>query len=76
MTLRLIYIREAAAMLGIGKEALKRRLTLDRQWVKIYGDRLRVYPIDHRPNTSLRFDADEIARFLIRLQKRHQKIDH
>lgn len=56
-------------MLGVEKGALKRRLTPDRQWVEIYGGRIRTYPIDHRPDTSLRFDADEITRFLIRLEK-------
>lgn len=67
--MRLVYIREAAALLGVGKYTLKRRLTPDRRWVEIYGGRLRVYPIDHRPNTSLRFDADEITRLLISMQK-------
>lgn len=61
-------------MLGVGRDALRRRLTPDHKWVEIYGGRIRTYPIDHRPNTQLRFDADEITRFLISMQKGRPRI--
>lgn len=67
--MRLIYIREAAKLLGVSGFALKRRLSADRQWVEIYGGRLRIYPMDSNPTSHLRFDADEINRLLIRLHK-------
>jgi hypothetical protein len=66
---RLIFIREAAAMLGVSTWAMKRRLTPDRQWIEIYGGRLRVYPMDSTPTSHLRLDADEINRLLICLHK-------
>lgn len=67
--MRLIFIREAARLLGVGASALRRRVSSDRQWVEIYGGRLRVYPMDSTSTSRLRFDADEINRLLIRLHK-------
>ncbi|HLO02618.1 MAG TPA: hypothetical protein VK191_05885 [Symbiobacteriaceae bacterium] len=73
--MRLIFIREAATLLGVGASAIRRRVSSDRQWVEIYGGRLRVYPMDSTPTSHLRFDADEINRLLIRLRKERPPID-
>lgn len=67
--MRLVYLSEAAAMMGVGRYTLKNRLSPDRKWVEIYGGRLRVYPLDSNPHAKLRLDADEINRLLIRLHK-------
>jgi hypothetical protein len=66
---RLVFIREAAAMLGVNKMTLRRRLSPDRHWVEIYGGRLKVYPLDSNPTAKLRLDADEINRLLLGLKK-------
>jgi hypothetical protein len=66
---RLIRMSEAARMLGISAEALRRRAVKGGDWVEIYGGRIRAYRIDMHPNAERRFNADEIARLLARLQK-------
>ncbi|MDF2629524.1 MAG: hypothetical protein K0R39_3355 [Symbiobacteriaceae bacterium] len=66
--MRLIRMSEAARMLGVDAQTLRRR-SMGRDFVEIYGKQLRVYRMDIRPNAERRFDADEIGRLLARVQK-------
>lgn len=66
--MRLIRLNEAARMLGVDGDTLRRRAK-ESDYVEIYGMRLRVYRMDLKPNAERRFDADEIRRELDRLQK-------
>lgn len=66
--MRLIRSWEAARMLGIDADTLRRR-TKGREYLEIYGVRIRVYRMDVNPDSERRFDADEITRALAGLQK-------
>ncbi|HWI62945.1 MAG TPA: hypothetical protein VNT75_13950 [Symbiobacteriaceae bacterium] len=67
--MRLIRISEAAKMLGVDAETLRRRADKGGNYLEIYGGRIRVFRIDLTPNAERRFDADEIGRLLARLGK-------
>lgn len=66
--MRLVRLNEAARMLGIDGDTLRRRAK-DGNHVEIYGMRLRVYRMDLKPNAERRFDADEIRAALQFLQR-------
>ncbi|MFZ5825249.1 MAG: hypothetical protein ACOY94_13115 [Bacillota bacterium] len=66
--MRLIRLNEAARMLGVDGDTLRRRAKSG-DTVEIYGVRLRVYRMDPKPNAERRFDADEIRAALDRLQR-------
>jgi hypothetical protein len=55
-------------MLGIDADTLRRR-TKGREWLEIYGLRIRVYRMDVNPDSERRFDADEIERLLAGMKK-------
>jgi hypothetical protein len=71
---RLIRIREAARMLGVNAQTLRRR-SEGRDYVEIYGHRIRVYRMDLRPDAERRFDGDEIGRVLARVLKAPGRVD-
>lgn len=66
--MRLVRISEAARLLGVDADTLRRRAR-QKDWLDIFGHRLRVYRMDVRPDAERRFDADEIARLLTGLKK-------
>jgi len=65
---RLIRLNEAARMLGVDGDTLRRRAR-NRDYVEIYGFRFRVYRMDPRPDAERRFDADEIRAALDQLKQ-------
>jgi hypothetical protein len=67
IAVNLIRIGQAARMLGVDASALRRRLKGD--YVEIFGQRLRAYPMDLSADSERRFDEDEIRRLLARLIK-------
>lgn len=68
MRMRLIRLNEAARMLGVDGDTLRRRAR-NREFVEIYGLRLRVYRMDPKPDAERRFDADEIRLALDQLKR-------
>lgn len=66
--MRMIRLNEAARMLGVDGDTLRRRSKTG-DYIEIYGVRLRVYRMDLKPNAERRFDADEIRAALDRLQR-------
>lgn len=56
-------------MLGVNAHTLRRR-SEGKDWLELYGHRIRVYRMDLRPDAERRFDADEIRRVLARLEKK------
>lgn len=66
--MRLIRLSEAAKMLGIDGDTLRRRAKSS-DVVEIYGVKLRVYRMDLKPNAERRFDADEIRAALDQIQR-------
>jgi hypothetical protein len=63
----LIRIGRAARLLGVDASALRRRLKGD--YVEIFGERIRAYPMDLHPDSERRFNEDEIHRLLARLDR-------
>ncbi|MFZ5816126.1 MAG: hypothetical protein ACOY93_12575 [Bacillota bacterium] len=66
--MRLIRLNEAARMLGVDGDTLRRRAK-GGDSLEIYGVKLQVYRMDLRPNAERRFDADEIRAALDRIQR-------
>jgi len=66
--MRLIRISEAARLLGVDAETLRRRANKGGEYLEIYGHRIRFFRMDLRPDAERRFDADEINRVLVRLR--------
>lgn len=67
----LIPINEAARLLKVHPETLRRHETTDRRWCQIYGNRIRVYRLSHEPGQAAqrRYDRNEIIRLLNGLQR-------
>jgi CO/xanthine dehydrogenase Mo-binding subunit len=65
--MRLVRLSEAARLLGVDADTLRRRAAKTGDSLEIYGFRLRVYRMDVRPDAERRLDADEIRRGLARL---------
>lgn len=63
--MRLVRLQEAARLLGVDGDTLRRRAKQG-DWVEIYGQRIRIYRMDRRPDAERRFDADEIKAALER----------
>jgi hypothetical protein len=66
--MRLVRLNEAARMLGVDGDTLRRRAK-DGDQVEIYGFQLRIYRMHLKPNAERRFDADEIRAALERLHR-------
>lgn len=66
--MRLIRAGQAAKMLGVDTDTLRRRAA-GRSFLEIFGQRLTVYRMDIGPGAEGRFDADEIEHLLSRLRK-------
>jgi|GEM_PF-3291934 len=66
--MRLVRLNEAARMLGVDGDTLRRRAK-DREFLEIYGFRLNVYRMDAKASAERRFDADEIRALLSRMAK-------
>lgn len=66
--MKLISIRQAAKLLGLDPQGLRRRETGD-GWAEVYGHRIRVYRIDLTPRAQRRYDEDEIRRVLARIRR-------
>jgi hypothetical protein len=67
--MRLVRISEAARMLGVDAETLRRRANKGGDYLEIYGHQIRVYRMDLRSDAERRFNADEIGRVLARVLK-------
>jgi hypothetical protein len=65
--MRLIRIGQAAKMLGVDPDTLRRHIKGD--YATIFGLRLRAFPMDLNPGCERRFDADEIRRLLAQLER-------
>lgn len=65
----LVPIREAAKLLKVHPETLRRHETRDGQWCEILGVRLRVYRLSDSPTGQRRYDRAEILRLMARLQR-------
>ena len=65
----LIRMQEAAKLLGIDADTLRRRIK-GREWLEIYGHRIRIFRMDIKPGAERQFDADEIRRALAMKQAR------
>lgn len=63
--MRLVRLHEAARLLGVDGDTLRRRAKRG-DWVEIYGQRIKIYRMDPRPDAERRFDADEIRAALER----------
>lgn len=66
--MRLIRAGQAAKMLGVDTDTLRRRAA-GRRFLEIFGQRLTVYRMDIGPGAEGRFDADEIEQLLSRLRQ-------
>ncbi len=65
--MRLIRLSEAARILGVDAETLRRRANKGGDFLEVYGRRLRVHRMDKRPDAERRFDAYENGRLLAAL---------
>lgn len=66
--MKLIRAGQAARLLGVDTDTLRRRAA-GRDYLEIFGHRLRVYRMDVGPGAEGRFDEDEVRRLLARLSK-------
>ncbi len=66
--MRLVRLNEAARMLGVDGDTLRRRAK-GQDYLEIYGYRLSVYRMDAKANAERRFDADEIRALLSRMAR-------
>lgn len=69
--LDLVPIKEAAKLLRVHPNTLRRRETPDGRWCEMYGARIRVYRLsnDRGPASQRRYDRSEIARLMARMQR-------
>lgn len=67
-SVRLIRAGQAAKMLGVATDTLRRR-DGGRTYLEIYDGRLKVHRMDIGPGAEGRFDADEIEHLLRRLKQ-------
>jgi hypothetical protein len=67
----LVPIDQAAKLLKVHPNTLRRHETSDGRWCCIYGGRIRVYRLSNEPGPAAqrRYDRSEIVRFLSRLQR-------
>jgi hypothetical protein len=65
---KLIRAGQAARLLGVDAETLRRR-SKGKDYLEIYGHRLRVFRMDISPGAEGRYDEDEIRRVLARLDR-------
>lgn len=65
----LVPISEAARLLKVHPETLRRHETRDGKWCEMYGVRIRVYRLGDGPSAKRRYDRAEIARLVVRLQR-------
>jgi hypothetical protein len=66
--MKLIRAGQAARLLGVDAETLRRRAK-GKDYLEIYGHRVRVYRMDINPGSEGRYDEDEIRRVLARIQR-------
>ena len=65
----LIFINEAARLLKVHPETLRRHETADGRYCEIYGTRIRVYRLSNVPGGQRRYDRNEVVRLLNRLSR-------
>jgi hypothetical protein len=68
VNVRLVPTQEAARLLGIDADTLRRKARAGGGWVEVPWGRIRVYQLDPGRTSTRRFDADEI----IRLRQRRE----
>lgn len=66
--MKLIPISEAARLLGVDPDTLRRHETPD-GYLEIYGYRIRVYRLSPSPNARRRYDEREIYRVLSKMAR-------
>jgi hypothetical protein len=67
--MKLIRSGQAAKLLGVDPDTLRRRAA-GRDYLEIFGHRLRVYRMDIGPGAEGRYDEDEIRSLLARVQQK------
>lgn len=67
--MKLVSIQAAAQQLQVHPNTLRRNETTDGKWCEVYGTRIRVYKVSNAPKAQRRYDEEEIARVLSRLQR-------
>lgn len=66
--MKLIRAGHAARLLGVDAETLRRRAK-GKDYLEIYGHRVRVYRMDLSSGSEGRYDEDEIRRILARIER-------
>ncbi|MDB4897728.1 MAG: hypothetical protein JWN15_3990 [Firmicutes bacterium] len=66
--MKLIRAAQAARLLGVDPATLRRRAA-GRDYLEIYGHRLRVFRMDIGPGAEGRFEEDEVRRLVAKLDK-------
>ncbi|HWI64426.1 MAG TPA: hypothetical protein VNT75_21560 [Symbiobacteriaceae bacterium] len=67
--MKLITIGDAARLLSVDPQTLRRKETSDGQCVELYGHRIRVYRVGGLFGGQRRFDEDEIWRVLAKMRR-------
>lgn len=65
----LITIQDAARILQVHPNTLRRNESSDGKWCHVYGIRLRVYKVSSEPNSHRRYDREEIVRKFYQLRR-------
>lgn len=69
LVMELVSIQNAAKLLQVHPNTLRRNESPDGKWCLIYGARLRIYKVSNEPGAQRRYDRDEIERLLHRLRR-------
>jgi hypothetical protein len=68
VVVKLIRAGEAARLLGVDTETLRRRAK-GKDYLEIFGHRIRVYRMDMTPGAEGRYNEDEVRRVIARMEK-------